>query len=91
MIGTDIDDTYIAAAVKAQVIHQDAIDEMQKDHQDCLHPASRNRKYPGTDECLKELGFDQCLCSTKSRSFRTAISRLSAIRTRKQQKHLRWD
>ncbi|MDR7813062.1 phospho-sugar mutase [Lacrimispora sp.] len=55
IIGTDLDDKYIAH-VKAQVVNQDAIDQMQKDIKIVYSPLHGTGNLPAR-RALKEIGF----------------------------------
>ena len=87
IIGAAIDDKYIAQ-VKAQVVNQGAIDRMQDQITIVYTPLHGTGNIPAR-RVMKELGFTHVY--VRSRSFQTAISRPSAIRTRRQRKHLNWD
>ena len=50
--------TSILQHLKTQVKHQDAIDARQKDIKIVYTPLTWNRKYSGTEEFLRELGFE---------------------------------
>lgn len=88
-IGSDIDDPYIAE-LKSQVIHQDAIDAAQKDIRIVYTPLHGTGNIPARRVAAGGSGFEHVYV-VRSRSCRTASSRRSAIRTRRPQRHLRWD
>ena len=62
VIGQEIDDKYIAQ-VKAQVVNQKAIDEMQDQITIVYTPLHGTGNIPAR-RVMKEIGFDPCICSS---------------------------